>query len=138
VDIQVPGKLDIHDSPGNVVVEVGIRCGVYLLLDRVHVPLLAIRNPRDSEKLQVSRQSSLGYVFTFLLEPLLKLFLAVDLFVFQDVDDESSSGFLTGQRFLLSNGVPLLVLLYIVGVKNKVEIWKIDRVLTKAGGGITL
>jgi hypothetical protein len=68
----------------------------------------------------------------------LKLFLAVDLFVFQDVDDESSSGFLTGQRFLLSNGVPLLVLLYIVGVKNKVEIWKIDRVLTKAGGGITL
>ena len=29
---QVPGKLDIHDSAGNVVVEVGIRCGVYLLL----------------------------------------------------------------------------------------------------------
>ena len=52
---QVTGKLDVHDSPGDVIVEVGLRCGFYFLLDRVYIPLLAIWNPRDSEKLKISR-----------------------------------------------------------------------------------
>jgi hypothetical protein len=79
---QVSGKLDIHDSPGDIIVKVRLRCSAHIFLDCVYVPLQAIRNPGDAEELQVSGQGRLGNVLAFLLQPLLKLFLTVDLFVF--------------------------------------------------------
>ena len=82
-DHQIAGVLDIHDAPADIVLQVGLRSGAHLILDRIYIPLHGVGQSRDSEKFQIPGQRGLGYILPFLLQSLLQFLLAVNLLMLQ-------------------------------------------------------